>query len=397
MIVTSDFECGNGKDIEKIGERRYRITEEGDKQTYCYYFLVELKPETPEEAGEWTLEILGDPDLKDEEHGDVGTQGLMGHTPCTIWYTRWDAWRALPQSKVEYLDDRIVFRVPVPEDHAIRVANVIPAYYTETVEFLKTCTGRCADHAEFIEVGETTEGRGMPGIRVSEGLKAGRLPRQARDKPRFVVFSGQHPIEFPGVFGTCGIADFLTSGLAEAAELRERWDFVVLPLVNPDGTVHGRNNFNAKGEDVNSGFERAAEGEKLTVKESADLWTFLQSPVPVMLLNIHCYCGLGSFVEYPFNGMYILKDEAFTDEKRLAEQRIIDDYVRFNTSGLTGHSRPNLMDEPGVNHQMSLAHGTFSILFEINAATHGPVGCAREAIKCFRAMIDGYAAAEAAE
>ena len=382
MIVTSDFECGNGKDIERIGDRRYRITERGDRVTYCYYFLVELRAETPEEAGEWTLEILGDPDLKDAEKGDVGTQGLMGHTPCTIWTTRWEHWRQLPHWKIEYLEDRIVCRVPVFADDPVRVTNVIPAPLTETAEFLKTCAARCPDDAEFIEVGRTAEGRTMPGVRVTEGLKDG--------KPRFVCFSGQHPIEFPGVFGTRGIADFLTSGLAEAEELRKRWDVVVLPLVNPDGTVHGRNNFNAKGEDVYGGFEGAAEGKKLTVKESADFWTFLQTPVPVMLLNIHCYCGLGSFIEHPFNGMYVLEDAALTDEGRRRQQRVIDDYVRFGTSGLTGHARPNRMGETGVNHQMALAHGTFSILFEINAATHGPTGCTREALRCFRAMIAGY-------
>ena len=109
-----------------------------------------------------------------------------------------------------------------------------------------------------------------------------------------------------------------------------------------------------------------------------------------MLLNIHCYCSLGVFVEPPYNGMYVLRDEAFTDDAPRRAQRVIDDYVRFKTSGLTGHARPSQMGPTGVNHQMALAHGTFSILFEINASTHGPFGAGREAIKCFLAMIEGY-------
>ena len=383
MIVTSDFECGNGKDIREIGERRWSITERGDRETYCYYFMVEVKAESPDEAGEVTLEVLGDPDLKTPEGDDVGTRGLMGHCPCTIWVSRWDQFRPLPMEHVDFLDDRIVIRLKVPAEGAIRVTNVIPSSYTDTVAFLKECAARRPKDAAFIEVGKTHEGRALPGIRVTSGLKR-------KGRPRFVVFSGQHAIEFPGVFGTRGIADFLTSGIAEAASLRERYDVVVLPLVNPDGTVHGRNNFNAKGEDVYSGFEGAAEGKTPTVPESLGLWEFLQAPVPAMLLNIHCYCSLGVFVEPPYNGMYVLRDEAFTDDAPRRAQRVIDDYVRFKTSGLTGHARPSQMGPTGVNHQMALAHGTFSILFEINASTHGPFGAGREAIKCFLAMIEGY-------
>jgi hypothetical protein len=383
VIVTSGFECGNGKDIEQIADRRWRVVEQGDRETYCYYFTVEVKAESPDEAGDVMIEIFGDPDLKTPEGDDVGTRGLMGHCPCTIWVSRWEQFHPLPMKHVDFLDDRIVIRLKVPADRPVRVTNVIPSSYTDTVAFLKECAGRMPANAEFIEAGKSHEGRALPGIRVTEGLKTG-------GRPRLVVFSGQHPIEFPGVFGSRGIADFLTSGLAEAADLRGRYDVVVLPLVNPDGTVHGRNNFNAKGEDVYSGFEGASEGKTPTIPESRALWEFRQQPVPAMMLNIHCYCSLAVFVEPPYNGMYILRDEAFTDENVKRRQRVIDDYVRFKTSGLTGHSRPSQMGPNGVNHQMMLAHGTFSNLFEINAATHGPFGAGREAIQCFRAMIEGY-------
>jgi hypothetical protein len=383
LIVTSDFECGNGKDIERIDERRWRIVEQGDRETYCYYFMVEVKAESPDEAGEITLEVFGDPELKTPEGDDVGTRGLMGHCPCTIWISRWDQFHPLPPTLVEFLEDRIVIRVNVPGDRAVRVTNVIPSSHTDTVAFLKECAGRRPSDAEFIEIGKTHEGRSLPGIRVTDGLKTD-------GRPRFVVFSGQHPIEFPGVFGSRGIADYLTSALAEAADLRGRYDVVVLPLVNPDGTVHGRNNFNAKGEDVYGGFEGAAEGKTPAIPESRALWEFLQEPAPAMLLNIHCYCSLTAFVEPPYNGMYVLRDEALPDETRRLRQRVIDDYVRFKTSGLTGHARPSQMGVAGVNHQMALRHGTFSILFEINASTHGPFGSGREAIRCFRAMIEGY-------
>ena len=98
MIVTSDFECGNGKDIRQVAPRRWSITERGDKETYCYYFCVEVRAEKPEEAGPIALEIVGDPALKDPVKGDIGTQGLVGHCPCTIWVARWEEWHPLPMT-----------------------------------------------------------------------------------------------------------------------------------------------------------------------------------------------------------------------------------------------------------------------------------------------------------
>jgi hypothetical protein len=168
---------------------------------------------------------------------------------------------------------------------------------------------------------------------------------------------------------------------------------VIFPLVNPDGTFHGRNAFNAKGQDVYTACEGAADGRRPATSEAAALWDFLRKSVPDILLNIHCYCSLHAFVEFPMNGMYVLEDEALKDDARRAQQLIINEYVRWGSSGLTGHVRPNRMGVAGINHQMALAHGTFSILFEINASTHGPTGSAREALRCFRAMLEGYEAA----
>ena len=383
MKLVTDFECGNGKDIRKVGERHFSVTEVGDRETYCYYFCFDLVAERPEDAGDVTVDVLGDPALKVPTVPNTGTRGLMEHTPCTIWVARWDEFHPLPGSRVEYLDDRIRMKLKLPADGTLRVTNVIPAYYTETVVFLKGCAARMPKDAEYIEIGKSNEGRPIPGIRITEGLKG-------RGRTRFVAFSGEHPIEFPGVFGTRGIADFLTSPLAEAAAIRKKYDVVVLPLVSPDGTFHGRNNFNGKGEEVYSAYENASDGTRPKVTESRAVWDFLQKPAPALALNIHCYCGLGSFVEWPYNGMYVLRDEAFRDEKQKRAQRIIDEHVRLRTNGLTGHRRPNQMTAVGLGHQLALKHGTFAVLYEINAATHGPTGAGREGVSCFKAMIEGY-------
>jgi len=384
MIVTSDFECGNGKQIRRVADRHYIITERGDKVTYCYYFCFRIAAETPEEAGDVLVEVVGDPDLEHDEVKDVGTVGLIGHTPCNIWYTRWGHWKALPAPRVEFTRTSIRATVPVHHDDPVTVTNVVPATLTDTTDFLKCLAEKCPEHSEYVEVGESCEGRSFPGIRITDGLNA-------NGKIRAVCFSGQHPIEFPGVWGTRGIAEYLTGLLPEAAEYRRRFDVWVLPLVNPDGTVMGNNNFNAKGEEVMSA-GAASEGELPDITEARSLWEFLDPAPPELMLNIHCYCGWGSFVEPPYNGVYFLKDEYFGDQSRLKRQKMIEEFARFKTTGLSGHTRPSITGENSFHAQMAMKHGTCGFLYEINAGNQGPWGCSHEGIAAFRAMADGYLA-----
>ena len=385
MIVTSDFECGNGKDIRRLGDRHYLVTEEGDRATYCYYFNVEIRTEAPEEAGDVLVEIVGDPDLEDEKLKDVGTAGLMGHTPTNIWYTRWEDWRALPASRVEFTRTSIRALVPVHHDDPVRVTNVIPASYTDTVKCLKRLAEKCPAHAEIVEAGESTEGRLFPAIRVTEGL-------DGEGKVRVVAFSGQHPIEFPGIWGTRGIAEYLTSLLPEAVEYRRQFDVYVVPLVNPDGTVAGRNNFNTKGEDVCGAYTGAAEGKLPGPVESQVLWRFVDRMAPELMLNIHCYCGWEHHVDPPYNGLYIMREECFKDPARLKRQKLVEEFARFKTTGLSARLRPNVIREGSIQYQMALKHGTLGFLYEINAGSQGPWACAREGVSAFSALADGYLA-----
>lgn len=385
MIVTSDFECGNGKDIQQLGERHYRVTEVGDKVTYCYYFNVEIRTETPEEEGDVLIEVVGDPDLKSEDMKDVGTAGLIGHTPTRIYYLRWEAWRRLLPSRVEFTETAIRARVPVYHDDPSYVTNVIPATYTDSARFLQGLVDKCPEHAAMVDVGQSTEGRAFPAIRITENL-------DGKDKVPAVALSGEHPIEFPGVWGTRAIAEYLTSPLPEAAQYRRQFDVYVLPLVNPDGTVAGRNNFNTKGEEVYLSYGGAAEGEVPGPVEARVLWGFLDELRPEIMLNIHCYCGWARHLDPPYNGLYTMGKDVYGDPKRLKHQQVIEAFARFKTTGLSANSMPNTIREKSIQHQVALKHGTLGFLFEINAGTQGPWSCGREGISAFQALVDGYLA-----
>lgn len=51
-----------------------------------------------------------------------------------------------------------------------------------------------------------------------------------------------------------GFIDFLTSPAREAAELRNRANFIIVPMANPDGVVCGNTRTSLAGRDLNRQF-----------------------------------------------------------------------------------------------------------------------------------------------
>ena len=62
----------------------------------------------------------------------------------------------------------------------------------------------------------------------------------------------QHPGETPGSFIMEGMLDFLTdTNNEEAKYLRQNYVFKIIPMVNPDGVVHGNYRCGLSGVDLN--------------------------------------------------------------------------------------------------------------------------------------------------
>jgi len=102
-------------------------------------------------------------------------------------------------------------------------------------------------------------------------------------KPNIVVTSGFHPME-GDTLATEALMEFL--GTEEGTDLLNRFNFIIIPVVNPDGFAHGFNGCNAKGINLYWDFR---EKDKKNAPEAFYLWAFLNKIPPSVYIDFHAY------------------------------------------------------------------------------------------------------------
>lgn len=66
-----------------------------------------------------------------------------------------------------------------------------------------------------------------------------------------VITARVHPGETPASWMMKGVLDFLTGDSSAAKELREKFIFKIVPMLNPDGVIVGNNRCSLTGRDLN--------------------------------------------------------------------------------------------------------------------------------------------------
>ncbi|XP_063240662.1 cytosolic carboxypeptidase Nna1 [Bacillus rossius redtenbacheri] len=74
---------------------------------------------------------------------------------------------------------------------------------------------------------------------------------EPKKKKAIVITARVHPGETPSSWMMKGFMDFLTGDSEQAKELRERFIFKLVPMLNPDGVVVGNNRCSLTGRDLN--------------------------------------------------------------------------------------------------------------------------------------------------
>ncbi len=368
ILIAADFECGNAKNIRQIAIDRFRLEVIGDKASYSYYFCFDVRNDGPPSV--LTVEVWPDPDF--------GPKGFVASLPATVWVGPPGAGRfkALDRSQVRNSEEPLLVRLNLRRNETVRVTNAWPATYSDTREVLRRLSDERGDRCEPLTVGTSVQGRDIPGIRAG-----------APGKPRILCVAGQHAVEFSGTWGMLGIADFITSLVPDAVDLRERVQVEVVPVVNPDGNMMGRNAFNAEGLDMYRAFGDEPEAETPEAHESRLLWNKLVEEQPALWMNIHAFVGWRDNGEYPYDGWYEVVDPVFQDPDRARLYQALCDTMRLETDGMSTHGRANVHREDTLCYQMARRFGIPSVFYEINVSSAGPYGAAKRAIHVFKRAI----------
>jgi hypothetical protein len=371
ITLSSAFECGNGKRIQPLGEDRFRIEVDGDKQGgYCVYFCFEIANSGPEQRV--TVELW-----EDSQFG--GPTGFPVFFPTTIWVrpgTR-ERFRPLHESVPELLGDHVVFSVPVAAEGRAVVAMTYVAPYSQVTRQLQDLAKEHPDRCALFSLGRSAQGREILGLRAG-----------TPGRPRVYCIAGQHPHEHPGVWATAGIADFLSSRLPEAEALRQQVEAWIVPMVNPDGNVAGRNAFNAEGLDLYPAFGASPDAPEPEAHESRLLWAWATGEKPDLWMNFHAYTGWKENSEFPYEGWYEVADRGlFQDPGQRRLYEALCDTVRLETDAPSTHEVASVHAENTLCHQLAKRYGIPHLFYELNCATSGKHRAARVGTHVFRQAV----------
>jgi len=376
MRVTSDFECGNGKNIVEIAPGEFRIEEVGEEAPYCKYFHVRV--DGGEEGGIARLHVYPDPAL-----GEAGRIGFIGHYPSRLWFFEPTMRHWMPvtnrwQDADRFYEDHIETSVAAPAGQSIYVSSNPVWRYSEVLQWAEE---KAAQGAESLPLGESFEGRTVPRL---------HLPATGDHPLKVMVLSGQHPSEHCAVMCAGGIVDFLLSSHPEALALRRACDVWAVPMINVDGNVHGRNGFSMQNVNPCRDALGAAGGQEPVAVEDRLLWHWLADELrPDILFHFHGYMGTRGCVDPPYDGMYVFADPAkvYSSPQLLARYRQLTDALVWDTPGSSSFVPPPEHEEGHIDYQLALACGTLSAFYEINHGFAGLMGSKKRGAEVFRKVM----------
>lgn len=157
-------------------------------------------------------------------------------------------------------------------------------------------------YAEVTEIAKTDEGRGIFLFRITDPL----VPDVA--KKNILILAMQHAGEDAGGFMAEGMIKFLLSGEEQAEFARQHFNYLIIPMMNPDGLYHGISRYNVQMEDLNNIWmdDDKAQPEVAGVKAWAESW-FAEGNSLDLFLDIHNHT---QFHQY---NVFIFQDHGLDD------------------------------------------------------------------------------------
>ncbi len=253
------------------------------------------------------------------------------HRYAPKWSDGNGAWRALP---VEPADDGKGATVRLPAGKGMISAQEIVTPADAHADLLRW---GAASGARPFALGQSHDGRSVEAIRL------GRT-----DAPRLVILLGrQHPPEVSGAIAMQAFVDALVEQSLRDPQAFADLQFLIVPMVNPDGTARGHWRANRGGVDLNRDWGNFSQPETRAIK--AWLETLPTGVRPVLMIDFH---------STQRNLFYVQGDEA-----TVAQQRFLAAWLAGKETAFPGYAftlEPRNAT-PGSGTAKNWFHATFSV------------------------------------
>jgi len=351
--ISTDFECGNGKNIRKIGDAHFALETEGDQAPgYNYYFCLKLTGESKKENVR--LDIYADQSLGKKDFGE--------DLASVLWLKREGRpWMRFIDFTVQN-NNCYRMSLSIDSNETMYLSNMLPFPYSELSLWIKTLAKKEKEFAQLHTQGKSSEGRDICRLRISNPLSS------EKEKKKILIVSGEHGIETPGLWAVRGIIEYLLTSISYAGHIRDEYIIDIFPQVNPDGNARGKDQKNGAGVNITCDFSGASLGKLPKSEEGRLLWAWIEDNPPDICLGFHGWiCGPTCIEgDPPFEGAFMIPLSVHESKKAKTRQAVVNDYLKWKTEALTYRSFPLKLKEDTFAYQLALKYDTVGLYYEPN-------------------------------
>jgi hypothetical protein len=249
-IVSSGFEGASLERVEIVSPTHFRCHLRGDtdqdgrnRQANWYYFRLDGA-----KGRAVTIDLVKLPG----EYNYQPNRGAVTADTVPVWSEDQVQWTHFASTEYDAKEPRLRLRL-TPKSDRIWIAHVPPYTHVEFRKLLSDLAGNPLLRLE--SIGRTVGQRQIPLITITgEGDTTIR-------KTVWLMFR-QHAWETGSSWAAEGAIRFLVSDHPDAAAIRQRFVYKILPLCDPDGVAEGKVRFNRNGFDLNRNWD-AADDERI--------------------------------------------------------------------------------------------------------------------------------------
>ncbi|RVE52526.1 hypothetical protein evm_002920 [Chilo suppressalis] len=319
----SRFECGNLAKAIKITSAYYELHLRTDLYTnrHMQWFYFRVTNTKKQMMYRFSIVNLS----KGESLYNEGMRPLLYSTKDAQLHSI--GWRRCGENIAYYKNEStseeedqfpsytLTFNIEFPHtDDAVYIAHCYPYTYSDLQEYLSRLQAHPvkSTYSKLRLLCRTLAGNNVYYLTVTAPPNPNEI--EQKKKKAVIITARVHPGETPSSWMMKGFMDYLTGDSNQARELREKFIFKLVPMLNPDGVIVGNNRCSLTGKDLNRQY-------RTVIRETyPPVWH-----TKVMVRRLQEECGVAMYVDLHAHSrkhnVFIYGCESRkTSDKRLQEQ-----------------------------------------------------------------------------